>query len=184
MSEDVLIMLKERFYNLFSYGLSVRYYTLGITLIELLVCLSIISSALLVGFFFAPPLYKKNQVYLVVNDIRTAVHIAKLQALSRGETMVLASSKRTENWSQGMLLFVDDAHHRDLSKSKLLHQWDWSFEGVEVAWSGFKSKSHLSFTNNGRDSTANGYFLIKGPDSCFVKIIVNRVGRLRQVDSC
>jgi len=151
----------------------------GFTLMELLLCLCLIS---IIGFFsltYLPPLYKKNHVEAISADIKTAIHAAKLQALVMGKTLVLTRLPDTKDWSRGMLLFEDNANHQFTPDIKPLYQWHWKSTGTHVSWHGFRSSEYLLFATDLNSCVTNGFFTIQN-NGQLVKLIVNRVGRVRK----
>lgn len=152
----------------------------GFTLMELLLCLSLIA---IIGFFsltYIPSLYKKNHLEAITADIKTAIHTAKLQALVMGKTLALTRIPDAKDWSQGMLLFVDNDKHQFTSDIKPLYQWHWKSTGTHVSWQGFSSRDYLLFATDLNSSVTNGSFKIQN-NGQQVKLIVNRVGRVREV---
>jgi len=152
--------------------------TAGVTLVELLLGLAILA----VVWFFCVPFgaqqYKKNQLNLVVDELNTIIHYAKIQALLLGEPLVLTPLPASDDWSLGMILFVDNKKHQYTEGSKLIHEWRWHSDAINVKWQGFQSSHYLLFDNNLRHSAVNGYFLINNNLQQY-KVIVNRVGRTR-----
>ncbi len=128
---------------------------------------------------FAQSFYKKNQLQQVADEIKTAIHTAKMQALLRHDKLVLSPLTGFTDWSKGMLLFVDNAKHHYSQKDKLLHEWHWTPKGIQVSWHGFQSKDYLLFATDLSCSTTNGYFMIKN-NLQQVKLVINRVGRVKQ----
>lgn len=151
----------------------------GFTLLELLVCLSLVA----IVFFFALPfgasLHHKNQLETLIDSVSNGITIAKTQALARGETLVLSPLNDSTDWSQGMWLFVDNQQHTYRPGAKLLYEWHWQAEGVSMIWHGFQSDNYLLFTPDIARNTVNGYFLIKHGHQPPIKLVVNRLGRVK-----
>ncbi len=150
----------------------------GFTLLELLLTLSLISTITFLSLSYAPSLYKKNQLQTVSTEIKSAIHTAKMQALAKGKPLTLAPLSNTNDWSKGMLLFVDNPKHQSTPNTEPLYEWHWKSAGTDVFWHGFQSKDYLLFTTDLRSSMTNGYFVIKNTQQQ-IKLIVNRVGRVR-----
>ena len=146
----------------------------GFTLLELLLCLSLVSLIAFFSLLYTSSLYKKNQLQTVTAEIRNAIHAAKMQAFIIGKPLALTHLPHTKDWSEGMLLFVDNAKHQCVQP---LYKWHWK-SGIEVSWHGFQSKDYLLFATDLRSSMTNGYFVIRNAQQ-HVKLIVNRVGRVR-----
>ena len=152
----------------------------GLTLIELLVCLSLLAIILCFTLPFGSALYQKNQLQLKANAIKNAIQMAKTQALLTGESLALTPLPEALDWSEGMLLFVDDGKHRYTPGLKLVHEWHWKLTGIQVTWHGFQSKDYIRFTSELGRNTANGYFRIANATNAPIKLIVNRLGRVKE----
>lgn len=150
----------------------------GFTLLELLLCLSLLGIIAFFSLPYTPSLYKQNQLQTVTAEIKSAIHTAKMQALVVGKTLALTPLPDADDWSEGMLLFVDNAKHQYTPHVKPLYEWHWKSAGTHVSWHGFQSKDYLLFATDLRSSTTNGYFVIKNAQQQ-AKLIINRVGRVR-----
>jgi prepilin-type N-terminal cleavage/methylation domain-containing protein len=153
----------------------------GYSLIELLTCLSLL--AILLSFTVSvTSLYKKNQLQTITDDIKKAFQFAKMQALISGKTLLLAPLPPSKDWSAGMVLFVDPGNHQYTSDIKPLQKWQWHFTGITITWHGFQSRGYLLFTPDINSSTLNGYFIIKNSIQQ-IKLVINRIGRIKQEDA-
>lgn len=146
----------------------------GLTLIEVLLSLILMATV----FFFAIPLssalYQKNQIEVRVHDIEGAIRLAKTEALMRGESLMLMPCSG-EHWSSGIRVV---AYHTD-HEPEVIYEWPWPASRVVVHWNGFQSKQYLLFSADVSHHAANGYFLITSPQSHSVKLVINRLGRVR-----
>lgn len=149
----------------------------GFTLLEILMCLVLLSVISFFSLPYTPALYKKNQLQALSSEIKNSVHIAKMQALIEGKSLMLAPLYPA-NWSTGMKLFIDSPNHQ---KAKPLYEWRWKSANIHVEWHGFQSNDYLLFASDLRASQTNGYFLIKNANQQ-IKLMVNRLGRVRQLE--
>ena len=154
--------------------------TLGLTLLELVVSLSLFAILLCLSFSFAPSLYKKNKLQVVSNEVKGAIQHAKLQALLTGETLVLARLPGAREWSSGMVLFVDNGSHQCTSVTKILHEWHWHSSEIQDSWHGFQSQDYLLFSPDMSRNTVNGSFEITNSIKQKIKLVVNRLGRIKE----
>ena len=154
----------------------------GLTLIELLVTLSLLSILFFFSTLLTHSFYKKNQFQIISDEIKMAIYTAKMQALMTRDTLVLTPLSGEGDWSHGMLLFVDNGTHHFIPNDPLLHQWHWASPDIQISWHGFQSKNYLLFAADIRRSTTNGYFMIKNNLHQQVKLIINRVARVRQIN--
>lgn len=153
----------------------------GFTLLELLLCLAMLAIITFFSSAYTPSLYKKNQLEAVAADIRSAIHTAKLQALVMGKTLALTHLPDTKEWSEGMLLFEDNAKHQYTPNINPLYEWHWKFKDLHISWHGFQSKDFLLFATDLNSSLTNGSFDIQSRGQQ-VKLAVNRVGRVRKYE--
>ena len=153
----------------------------GLTLIELLVSMVIFAIVLCCSFSFSPSVYKKNQLQMVTDEVKGAIHFAKIQSLLTGDILALTRIPGSNDWSEGMLLFVDNGKHQYGPDVKLLHEWHWQLSGVHIIWQGFQSKEYLLFSPDIGSNAVNGYFIIKNHMQQQAKLIVNRLGRIKEV---
>lgn len=149
----------------------------GFTLLEILTCLLLLSVISFFSLSYTPSLYKKNQLQALTSEIKSSIHIAKMQALIEGKPLMLAPLYPA-NWSNGMELIIDNPNHQ---KDKPLYEWHWKPANIHVEWHGFQSNEYLLFASDLRASHTNGYFLIKNANQQ-IKLVVNRLGRVRQLE--
>ena len=151
---------------------------IGFTLIELLVSLSVLAIVLCCSFSFAPALYKKNQLQKVTDELKGAIVFAKIQALLTGDVLALTRLPGSNDWSDGIVLFIDNPKHQYTPDAKLLHEWHWKYAGIHITWQGFQSKAYLLFSPDISNSTVNGSFLMTNENQQQSKLVVNRLGRV------
>jgi type IV fimbrial biogenesis protein FimT len=89
----------------------------GVTLIEALVTLGIVSVALAVGVPAVRDIVATNRMSSAVNDIVTSLHISRNEAVKRAEQTVLCASTQWSlpaaqcedvNLAEGWIVFTDD----------------------------------------------------------------------------
>lgn len=145
---------------------------LGFTLLEVLICIALTSSLLLLTLTLNLGFSQKNQADIVAEEIKFALHYARDRAFKNDLPLTLAPLEKGRDWSKGMILFAE--------KDTILHQWEWHSKQVHVKWHGFRSEDYLTFSTALQHSTANGRFLIVTDSQYKIQIIVNRLGHLRQ----
>ena len=155
----------------------------GLTLIEILIGLSLFSVIFLISISFYSSLHKKIELSIIVEEIKGAIQFAKLEAMIEGENLVLAPIFNSKDWSEGIILFVDNKEHKYLANSKIIHEWHWGKSKVHVSWKGFQSSNYLLFSNELSRMAVNGNFIIKNLIGGQVKLIVNRIGRVKVSNS-
>lgn len=98
----------------------------GLTLPELLVSLSIVSTLTVSAVSHLNTLIQQNRMTTEVNHFVAALQLARSEAVKHGRRVVLCPSRDATNcstapdWSRGWLLFASDDRERDPDKP-LLH---------------------------------------------------------------
>lgn len=149
----------------------------GFTLLELLFTLSIIAVLSAVCGVSLSYFTSKNEQQVILDEIRSAIVYAKLQALSLGDQVVLSSLDNTNNWSQGMVL----VHFNKKNNNKeTLYQWRWHHPHWLLEWSGMNSYNKLILSNNPLTAMSNGHFKLTNIHTNeHLDIVLNRLGRIR-----
>lgn len=171
------VYLKDNAYGLRHLQLLTHH---GFTFLELMIYLVIFTLFLTFSTSVGVSFYQKNQQQTIAEEIKAAIHFAQLQALSTGQNLVLTPLDARNDWSYGMLLFIDNPKHHYDSESKLIHKWQWVAKSVHVTWQGFQSKRYLLFTPTINNNAVNGYFMIHSPLSNDIKLTINRIGRIKE----
>lgn len=153
----------------------------GLTLIELLISMALIVFLCFLCVPSGAMLYQRNQLQVREREIITALHYARNSALLLGVRLALTPLPDSNDWSQGMILFVDNKNHQFHTGSELLQQWHWPQSRIKLGWHGFHSKDYLLFSSELKQMVTSGHFLLQNPHSEPIKLVVNRFGRvLRQ----
>lgn len=153
----------------------------GFTLIELLIYSGVLCILLLLSMPLFVDFYQKKRAEIVADDIKSAIRFARNLAFKNDTPMTLNPLSDSQDWSQGMVLFVDNPNHHFTGQDKVVYQWQWNYPGVRVNWQGFRSNHYITFSPILRQSTANGHFSIATNHKYQNKLIVNRLGAVRQV---
>lgn len=158
----------------------------GLTLIELLATLAVLSIVLTQGVPSLQTLFLKQRASSQTNQLFLALTLTRNEAIKRGHTATLCASsdglhctQAQTDWSGGWLLFIDDNNDQQPNDSDTLIQ-------VQAALSPTTSLSWnrtgpLHFDARGQAVSSNGTFtLCSGSGSQFGrKIIVSNTGRTR-----
>ncbi|MBK8187012.1 MAG: GspH/FimT family pseudopilin [Cellvibrio sp.] len=123
----------------------------GLSLIELLVTLSIISILLFVGLPSLSDIIKKNQLDTSTQDLLTAIQTTRTLAVMQHKRAVL---KANSDWSQGWELFIDDNDNgsRDTEEELLFTQG----AIANLSITSTNAMKTISFINTGESRQANG----------------------------
>ncbi|MGC1182206.1 GspH/FimT family protein [Legionella sp.] len=150
----------------------------GFTLLELLIILALIACLSVLGTASYSYLLRKNEQQVLVDELRTAVQYAKLQALILGKTVSLTPLDASLNWVHGMKL---STWNKKTNNSELLYQWQWHHPGWELTWSGARSSNRVIFSNNPTRAISNGHFTLLNADTRQNRVIIlNRLGRIKE----
>jgi Tfp pilus assembly protein FimT len=148
----------------------------GFTLIEMLFYCAICCSILFWGISSWVQLKRQNERETIVDAIKTAVHYARIQALSRGRSLVLSPRTSEKDWAQGMVL---SELNKEQKKQKVLQEWAWNHRQWTIAWTGATGSNNILIADNISAAMSNGTFLVKTKDGRQqVKLILNRFGRV------
>jgi len=123
-------------------------------------------------------MYKKNQWDVLIDDVKAAIAFSRNQSLLRQQNLNLTRLPGSTEWSDGMMLFVDNPEHRYHSGSQVIHAWYWNKKNIHLDWKGFQSNQFLIFSSYLRKSTCNGHFLFTSPIHAPLELFVNRLGRV------
>lgn len=149
----------------------------GFSLFELLVVIAIVATILTFCLPIGSQTLDKNKVALVEKELITGMEYARSMALLIGSNLSL-NPLVNEDWSQGMVLFVDNKTHHLSDKDKVLFQWHWHISPLQVKWYGFRSSAYLTLSSDLRHAAANGRFVILYQNIEVGHIKVNRMGRV------
>lgn len=163
----------------------------GYTLLELLIVLAISAILLTIAIPGYSFLVNSSRLPVVTNDLVTALHRARSEAIKRSMrvTMCTTSSatnavpicEASANWQQGWLVFVDNGIAGVIeSGDTLLRVQDSVSASVTITTSNFSS--YISYLSSGKsqgpNGLANGAFRVC-VDSNRRDIIINNTGRIR-----
>lgn len=147
-------------------------------LIELL--LSLILFTLLLIHCFPVNLinYQKNQLQLRENEISSAIHYARNKALSSQQVLALTPLPDSQNWSEGMILFIDNETHQYTKDDEIIYQWTWKNNDIHISWQGFLSNNYLLFAKDLKRAASSGNFKLSNEKGDTLKLVVNRMGHI------
>lgn len=148
----------------------------GFSLLELLLVMLLVSVIAVFGVPWTSHWFQDQVSWVMQHDIEQAIEHGIQKSLILGEPLRLVPL-RDKDWSTGMALIQegDLANHQH----PILYTWPWRTSASHVIWHGFLSDAYLRFTPDIGQAALNGYFLIENVNAHGVKIMVNRVGRVR-----
>lgn len=149
----------------------------GFTLLELLITMTLFISLSIIGIGSYTYFLKKNEQKTIIDELRTAIQYAKMQAIILGSPVHLAPLDTSSNWSNGMVLnFVN----KKTNKMERIHQWQWNHPRWFLNWEGVGSANRIGFSTYPGQAISNGRFILINKDNQEqVTLILNRLGRIR-----
>lgn len=149
----------------------------GFTLIEVLIVLGILVGLILLSVGSSTQLISKNEQQTLIDDIRTVIQYARIQAHALGHTVYLAPLSPDFDWSKGIVL---SHYNYQLKQNEVLYQWQWHHPHWRLSWSGVTSSNKISLSNNTINSISNGTFTLSNLLTKVKKVIIlNRLGRIK-----
>lgn len=149
----------------------------GFTLFELLITISLLLSLSIVGIGSYTYFMRKNEQKALIDELRTAIQYAKMQAIILGNSVYLAPLDISSSWSKGMVL---NFLNKKTNKIELIYQWQWSHPRWDLNWEGVSLTNKIVFSTHPGQAISNGRFILINKDTHEqVVIILNRLGRIR-----
>lgn len=159
----------------------------GVSLIELIVVLLLLS---ILGGLSLPRLEQliaKTQSDLAMRRLTDAIHLARSSAITQGREITLCPAQNLSGcggkWRDGMLIFEDRNSNRKIDNNEIaIRFFDNSNVQGSMNWRAFQNRTYLRFNSLGFLRHQNGNFTYC-PDSKEARdirqLIVNATGRLR-----
>lgn len=142
----------------------------GMSLLELIFCLLIVSIASLFSLPTMSAWQQKTALHIVKNQLQNAIVSARNFALISKQKIILAPLNK-EDWSQGIGLFVMRNQQKEL-----IYGYDTN-SNIDIEWHGLQQKQ-LQFSLDPANAMLSGHFIIKNKTGQSVRLIINRVGRI------
>ena len=149
----------------------------GFTLMELIITLIVFSVLALISMGSSLYLTEKNEQQKIVDELKTIVHYAKIQAIQLSAPVYLSPLDPESDWSKGLVLSSKNktTHHMET-----LYQWQWHHPRWNLSWSGARTKNTIIFSNNPITAMSNGTFhLTNKRTKQMMDIVLNRLGRVK-----
>jgi len=159
--------------------------TLGVTIAELLITLTIVS-ILCTTLPVAAGMIAQHRLNNSQNDLRLLILKARNDALTfstRITVCTLSADNRCDSkWAGGISAFTDINGNRSLDpEDNLLNLIDMPSK-IIMAWRGMKPNDSIHFSSTGGTFASNGTFTLCHPGlDESLQLIINRQGRTRSV---
>ena len=149
----------------------------GFTLMELLITMVLISILSTLSIASSTYFIEKNEQQRIIDELRTSIQFAKIQAVQLGNPVYLEPLDSNLNWSKGISISTMNkkTHQLDVFNQRQWHHPRWN-----LSWSGTSSPNRIMLSNNPASAISNGTFhLINIRTQHRVDIVLNRLGRVR-----
>ena len=140
--------------------------TIGFTLLELLVSLAILAVLASLAGPGLLRLVQQERSTTALNQLLSAVHLARSSAITRGAIVTLCPSADGQacagrnRWHEGAIVFSDeDRDGRRDPEDALLRTLPGFEDASRVYWRSFRNKSYLQLDSRGMTNWQNGHFL-------------------------
>ena len=154
-------------------------HTSGLSFIELLITLSLISIIISFAIGFNQQLLLKHYVVRLEKNLIHAIEYSRHQALLSGHDLTLSALPPDDDWSKGLILFADNPAHRYNQHEKVYYRWHWHhYASLQIEWHGFQSSSYLIFSPQLQHATLSGHFDIVHDGIVIKRIVLNRMGSI------
>lgn len=155
----------------------------GYTLLELLICLAVFICLASLGIPHLNHLHQQMAQRATTNSMLGALHYARSQAVfSRISTSLCngeLSCSSSTTWQNGLLVFSDPNANGQLDAGEVLLQRLAIPEDYSWRWSSFRSRTRISFANDGTTLALNGTFTLCHKTTPTRQIVVSVTGRPR-----
>ena len=162
----------------------------GMTLVELIVTLAIVSILLAIAIPGYANFMNFNRLVAVTNDLASSLQLARSEAIRRGIRVTVCKSSHpmdaepdcdtSASWQKGWLVFVDGGTRGMVDVGDTILRVHGAVEGTGISASNFSTyASYLpSGSSQGPSGLGNGtlYVCVAGSRR---SIIVNTIGRMR-----
>ena len=159
----------------------------GYSLVGLLISIAISTILLGIGIPSMAGLVQSNRITTQLNDFRSELNYARIEAIQRNQNVVICKSSDREHcstdydWHDGWIVFIDvDKDHRYTPADVLLRSHGALRPGLKINYRGSGFSHYVVFRGIGTTST-NGTFRFcdrNHPENARA-LIINLAGRVR-----
>lgn len=158
----------------------------GITLIDLVLTLSILSFLLTAALPSFEKLLNKNKITAEVMQLRSNLQLARSTAITKNKKVTVCPSNNrkdcSKDWSEGYIVFIDNDQNRVFSDNDLLiYNHQTQEESLKIKWRSFGVRTSLQWHETGITNQQNGTFQLcfKDDPELTRALIITKAGRIR-----
>jgi type IV fimbrial biogenesis protein FimT len=137
----------------------------GVTLIELLVTLVVLSILLTIAVPGFQNFMRSNRLTSVANEMASALNLARSEAIRRGKTVTVCKSNANAasptcdgtNWTDGWLVFVGTSGAGDAVSANHIKVGQINATGVQISTGTTSFDSGVSFSANGASNASDTF---------------------------
>jgi len=158
----------------------------GLTLIELLIVIAIIS---ILASLAAPSfneLVRKQHVNGEANVLFSLVYLARTEAIKRNSVVTICKSNDANQcagtWTDGWIVFQDNDKDGSRDLGEILISSGTIGNNYQLSWSAFGSNNYIRFTSNSLTLSQNGTFKLcpNDGDIRFARaVVISKTARVR-----
>ena len=162
----------------------------GFSLTELLVSLAILAALASLAGPGMVHLIQQERSTTALNQLLSAVHLARSSAITRGATVTLCPSANGQTcagrnrWHEGAIVFSDEDRDGQRDPDDVLLRALPGFAAASrVYWRSFRNKNYLQLNSRGMTNWQNGHFLYcpaNGDPRLARQLILNAQARVRK----
>jgi len=156
----------------------------GVTLIELIIVLAIISILFRFGIPAFQDITANSRMTTQLNTMVTSFNLARSEAIKRNQNVVLCpnddgSCARQPHWHKGWLMFVDDNYDREFDDEEEIIYIEAARENIEITSSRYRRRVVFNAMGTSAGSNASYIFCDQRGPSKARAIILSNGGRAR-----
>ena len=155
----------------------------GHTLLELIICLLIVSILLSITAPSLSSALQSNQQTQLLNQLVSALNYARSSAVFDRSTVTicpgLTRCLSTTHWSNQLLIFNDRNQNGQMEAEEQLLRTDNFDQDYIWYWSNLRHRSYLQFEQDGSPRALNGTLTLCKAGQPLKQIVINVTGRVR-----
>ncbi|OLU20769.1 pilus assembly protein [Pseudomonas sp. PA1(2017)] len=154
----------------------------AVGLVELLVALTLLAILMTIAVPSFSGHVQRTQQATHVNDLLTALHFSRAEAVTRRTTVSLCDGIDdcgTRRWENQLIIFADHNHNGRIDEGEPILRTLQIAPAYSWYWSNFRARNHISFKSNGMTHSLNGTFTLCRETTAVRSIVVNVAGRTR-----
>ena len=160
---------------------------LGLTLLELLICLVLLAALLAISLPNFEKQFASVSGEVTLRRLAKAIQLGKSSAIADATTVTLCRSADAltcgGSWQEGVIIFTDHNNDREINDDdRLVRHITFPDNAGRIKFRAFQNKQYLQLTRLGSTRYQNGNFTYCpnfGDRSLARQLIINRTARLR-----